>query len=125
MENKEEIIQAIDYCVSEYEKSLNMEYAELREKCMYNGVCYKLSRTTWLSKGDIKFISEIGAKYVKENKIHLKKLFPLCFKRSEFKMNLYWCNLTPQISLNKEQMTQSLAIRFYILNEIRQIVQFL
>ena len=125
MENKEEILKAIDWCITEYEKSLNMDYFEVCSRDMQNGVCYKISKIDELSQLDIDLIINTGHQYVKENKTHLKKLFPLMFKKGEYKMKSYWCNMSPCIALAKEEVSQSLAIRFYILNEIRQIIQFL
>lgn len=125
MENKEEILKAIDWCIKQYTQSLNMEYFEIRERNMQNGICYKISKIDESNKLDIDLIINTGRKYVKDNKGYLKQLFPLMFKKGSYKMDSYWCAITPCIALAKDEMSQSLAIRLHILNEIKRIVQSL
>jgi hypothetical protein len=125
MKNKEEVLRALNWLIAEYERSLTMKYGELLGRNMTNGVCSKLCCTTKTDELGRKLIADMGHQYVKENKKHLKVLFPLCFKKSLFKMKSYWCELTPQIAYSPEELKQSLAIRFYILNEIKLKVQLL
>ena len=124
MENKVEILKTLDWLCNEYEESLSMEYKEIMGRFMNVGICRKLM-SFCVSKETRLTISNVGMEYVKDNKKQLKKLFPLCFKRSEFNMKSYWCNITPQIAFSSEDMKQSLAFRFYVLQEIRNKITLL
>lgn len=116
MENKKQTIELLNWLISEYQDALDMCYVEIRSRNMETGVCNKIKSYPYMYQG-IDIIS-IGNKYVNENKRHLKKLFPICFKKSSFNMKSYWCNLTPSISYTAEQMEKSLELRLYVLRQI-------
>lgn len=122
MKNKEEVLIAIDWCIAEYKDCIGKQYAEIVNRYMNTGVCGKL-RSHEVYKVNINTVSRLGFRYVSENKKYLKEIFPLCFKRSRTNMKEYWCKMMPSFASSQEQMQQSLAIRLYILNEIKLIVQ--
>jgi len=117
MENKEEILKAINIATEYYTKFAEAEYKVLVENNMQNGVCDFLKRQGFEYPIYGK-ISNLGKDFLMENFKEFKKEYNFCLK-GYHKRSLYWSKFIPALSTDKVTMNQSLAIRLRILKAIK------
>lgn len=117
MENKEEILRAINIAIKGYEYAIGKEYFDLYSARIHVGVCAYLIENRVPSPVVAK-INEIGREFLELNYSIFKTEYKKCFKGFN-KSIPYWSSIIPCVAPDEEQMNQSLQLRLRILKAIK------